>query len=54
MKTHVSFETMRGYLSGKEGLMLNHEIQEDGCIKLIKSEKEVVLSKQACMRTKCV
>lgn len=54
MKMHVPLEMLCGYFTGKEGLMLNHEIQEDGCINLIKSEKKVVLSKQACMRTQCV
>lgn len=34
--------------------MLKHRIQDCGSIKLIKSEKKVVLSKQARMRTKCV
>lgn len=34
--------------------MLKHRIQDYGSIKLIKSEKKVVPSEQACMRTKCV
>lgn len=38
----------------RKGLMLKHRTQDYGRIKLIKSEKEVVLSKQACTRTKCV
>lgn len=54
MKMHISHEALRGCLTGEEGLMLKHKIQEYGSIKLIKSEKKVVLSKQACMRTKCV
>jgi len=53
MKMHVSPETVHGYLTGEEGLRLKYKIQEYRTIKLIKSEMKVLLSKQACMRTKC-
>lgn len=42
-------EMVCGYLTGEEGLMLKHKMQEHGNIKLIKSKK-MVLSKQACIK----
>lgn len=43
-------EMVCGYLTGEESLMLKHKMQERGNIKLIKSKKKMVLSKQACIK----